>query len=102
MGLNVNIGAAKDRLSELIAAAKRGEDVVIARAGRPEVKLVPLDGVMAIEMELAQARRKSAFGMFRDSYNAAAITRAMAPLSDEELADWYGADDATGSVGTPR
>lgn len=102
MGLNVNIGAAKDRLSELIAAAKRGEEVVIARAGRPEVRLVPLDDVLAIELEMAQARRKSAFGMFRDSYNVAAVTRALMPMSDDELADWYGSDNATGSIAAPR
>ncbi|HMM54544.1 MAG TPA: type II toxin-antitoxin system prevent-host-death family antitoxin [Candidatus Desulfobacillus sp.] len=36
----VNIHEAKTHLSELIAAAEAGEEVVIARANRPTVKLV--------------------------------------------------------------
>ncbi|MEW5887455.1 MAG: type II toxin-antitoxin system prevent-host-death family antitoxin [Pseudomonadota bacterium] len=38
----VNIHEAKTRLSELIAAAERGEEVVIARAHQPAVRLVPV------------------------------------------------------------
>ena len=33
---------AKTRLSELVAAAERGEEVVIARSGAPIVRLVPI------------------------------------------------------------
>lgn len=36
----VNIHEAKTRLSELIAAVEAGEEVVIARAGKPVVRLV--------------------------------------------------------------
>ncbi len=43
MTIHVNIGEAKTRLSELIAASERGEEVVIARAGKPAVKLVPAE-----------------------------------------------------------
>lgn len=38
----VNIHHAKTHLSELISAAERGEEVVIARANRPAVRLVPV------------------------------------------------------------
>lgn len=38
----VNVHEAKTRLSQLIEAAEAGEEVVIARAGRPVVRLVPL------------------------------------------------------------
>lgn len=37
-----NVGAAKDRLSELIAAAEAGAEVEIARNGKPAVRLVPV------------------------------------------------------------
>jgi prevent-host-death family protein len=37
-----NIHAAKTNLSELIAEAEAGADIVIARAGRPVVCLVPV------------------------------------------------------------
>lgn len=43
MTIHVNIGEAKTRLSQLIAAAKRGEKVVINRNGEPEIELTPVD-----------------------------------------------------------
>jgi len=53
---------AKTRLSELVAAAERGEDVVIARGGAPAVRLVAVAvehapvrlGVLAGEIELRE------------------------------------------------
>ena len=86
MTLQVNIGEAKDSLSQLVAAAMRGEDVVIARSGQPKVRLVPVDADSARAAE--QTRRASAFGMFRDTANWDAIDRAMAPMSDDELDEW--------------
>ncbi|MBK6629838.1 MAG: type II toxin-antitoxin system Phd/YefM family antitoxin [Betaproteobacteria bacterium] len=40
----VNIHEAKTHLSELIAAAEAGEEIVIARANQPAVKLVAVGG----------------------------------------------------------
>lgn len=42
MGIQVNIHEAKARLSSLVARAEAGEEVVIARANRPSVRLVPI------------------------------------------------------------
>lgn len=42
MATTVNIAQAKATLSELIDAAIAGEDVVIARKGKPMVKLTPV------------------------------------------------------------
>ena len=39
----VNIYEAKTRLSQLVATAASGEDVVIARAGRPVARLTRLE-----------------------------------------------------------
>ena len=39
----VNIHEAKTHLSRLVEAAARGESFVIAKAGKPLVKVVPLD-----------------------------------------------------------
>lgn len=39
----VNMHEAKTHLSRLVEAAARGEPFVIARAGRPLVKVVPLE-----------------------------------------------------------
>ena len=38
--MEVNVHHAKTHLSKLIAAAEDGEEVIIARAGKPAVKLV--------------------------------------------------------------
>jgi prevent-host-death family protein len=38
--MQVNLHDAKTRLSELVAAAEKGEDVIIARDGTPAVRLV--------------------------------------------------------------
>lgn len=40
--LTVNVQEAKTRLSELLARVEKGEDVVIARAGKPVAHLSPV------------------------------------------------------------
>lgn len=44
----VNIHAAKTHLSRLVDAAAAGEEILIARAGRPVARLVPLQEVAAV------------------------------------------------------
>ena len=41
MTIQMNIAEAKARLSELVARAEAGEEVIIARAGKPVVALTP-------------------------------------------------------------
>lgn len=43
MALVVNVQEAKTRLSELLVRVEEGEDVVIARAGKPVAHLVPVE-----------------------------------------------------------
>jgi prevent-host-death family protein len=45
----VNIHEAKTHLSRLVERASRGEPFVIAKAGKPLVKVVPLDAPVAGE-----------------------------------------------------
>lgn len=66
MTIHVNIGQAKTRLSELVAAAMRGEEVVLDKAGDPQVRLVPVEEARALSREEIGARRRAAFGMFRE------------------------------------
>jgi prevent-host-death family protein len=42
MGRPVNIHAAKTHFSRLVERAAKGEEIVIARAGKPLARLVPL------------------------------------------------------------
>ena len=88
MGLQFNIGEAKDRLSELVAAAKRGEDVVIARAGHPEVRMVAINADAAM-LELA-AKRRAFIGSVKPPPGAEGFDW-FAPMSDEDLALFYDA-----------
>jgi prevent-host-death family protein len=44
----VNMHEAKTHLSRLVEEAARGEDIVIAKAGRPLVRLVPVTAVQGL------------------------------------------------------
>lgn len=70
MTIHVNIGEAKTRLSELVAAAVRGEDVVLAKAGEPQVRLIPVSGIEASqrERERIATGRRAAIGMWRHKF----------------------------------
>jgi prevent-host-death family protein len=41
--IQINIAEAKAKLSELVARAEAGEEVIIARAGKPSVVLSPVE-----------------------------------------------------------
>jgi prevent-host-death family protein len=72
----VTIHVAKTNLSRLIARARAGDDVVIARGKTPVVRLVPV--------EATKPRRK--FGAMKGK---ARTTRAFfQPLPAEEIAAW--------------
>lgn len=49
MALQINITEAKARLSELVARAEAGEEIVLARAGRPIVTLTPSSAVHKVK-----------------------------------------------------
>jgi len=68
MVTQVNIADAKARLSELVSAAVRGEDVVLARAGAPQVRLVAVKEASDAERSRRSAKRKAAFGMWKEAF----------------------------------
>jgi len=71
--IQVNVQEAKTRLSQLLAQTERGEDVVIARDGKPIARLVPVQAV---------SRRPLGFV-------AGSVTDAFfEPLPNDELAAW--------------
>jgi prevent-host-death family protein len=71
----INIPAAKTNLSRLIDAAAAGEEIVIARAGKPVARLVPF-----IEPPQSERRR---LGVLAGQLKVQADFDE--PLSDEEL-----------------
>lgn len=79
MANTINIYEAKTHLSALVEKAAHGEEIVIAKAGKPMAKLVPLD---------AQPLEPRKFGQ-----NLLGITYIApdfdAPLAEDILDDFY-------------
>ena len=72
--VTVNVQEAKTRLSELLKRVEAGEEIVIARAGKPIAELRPM------------ARPDIVFGAFADL--GPVPDDAFAPLAEEELESW--------------
>jgi prevent-host-death family protein len=73
MTITMNVAEAKAKLSELLDAAAAGDEVVIARAGRPMVTLTPIDAPAARTLGFLPLDVDDTF---------------FAPLGDDELEDW--------------
>ena len=56
MTIHVNIGEAKAKLSSLVEASLRGEEVILAKAGEPKVRLVAIPEAAHKEREEANRR----------------------------------------------
>jgi prevent-host-death family protein len=54
MTIHVNIAEAKARLSSLVKASLRGEEVVIDRDGKPQVRLTPVPEAQQIDHKLCR------------------------------------------------
>jgi prevent-host-death family protein len=61
MTIYVNMHEAKSRLSALVAAALRGEEVILQKAGVPQARIVPTSPVATSKDEII-AKRKALFG----------------------------------------
>lgn len=75
----VNMHEAKTNFSKLVEMALRGEEVIIARHGKPLLRLTPVDtpaGLRPVGLHRAPLSEKEA-------------TEAMRPLDEEELQYWY-------------
>ncbi|MBA4179899.1 MAG: hypothetical protein C0506_04850 [Anaerolinea sp.] len=78
----VNVHAAKTHFSRLLEAVERGEEVIIARRGKPVAKLVSCEG------EVRKVRLGGSAGevvIHPEFYDE---------MTEEELEDWYGKDEA--------
>lgn len=77
MAEQVNVQDAKTRLSELLARVERGEEITIARAGKPVARLVAIDDLPPRELGFLKLGELTPDSFFE-------------PLSDEDLALWEG------------
>lgn len=73
----VNMHEAKTQLSKLVEAAVNGEEVVIAKAGKPLVRLVKVE----------EPTPRRVLGLMKG--HAWEAPNAWDPMTEEELADWY-------------
>jgi prevent-host-death family protein len=73
----VSIHQAKTQLSKLIAAAERGEEVIISRRETPVVKIVPVE-----------PPNKRVFGALKGKISLG--PEFFDPLPEDELALWEG------------
>jgi prevent-host-death family protein len=77
----ISIHAAKTHLSRLIARAEAGEEIIIARGRKPVAKLVPL-----------VPKPKRVFGSMKGQFTVG--PEFFEPMSEAELALWYGDADS--------
>jgi prevent-host-death family protein len=73
MATTVNIHEAKTHFSDLVKRAHEGEEIIVARAGKPYARLVPLEGPRERTPGLVQGRVTAAF---------------FEPLPEDELEAW--------------
>ena len=73
----VNVHQAKTHLSRLLAQVENGEEVVIARNGKPVARLM-----------CVRNQRKPQFGSWKDQISI--DDSFFEPLPEEELAAWEG------------
>lgn len=77
-----NVHEAKTHLSRLIERVEAGEEIILARAGKPCAKIVPIDPPATLP-----PRKPGRFrGQFRDIPDSVWFD----PLPEEELALWEG------------
>ncbi len=90
MTIQVNIGEAKTRLSELVAASLRGEEVILARAGKPVLRFEAFANAKADQQAQIVAERaakmRAAFGAFKGKMGPNAGDIMLEPeFTNEEL-----------------
>ncbi|MEF2278461.1 type II toxin-antitoxin system Phd/YefM family antitoxin [Deinococcus sp. YIM 134068] len=79
MAETVNLHAAKTHFSKLVDRAHEGEEIIIAKAGKPYARLVPLAPTRQREFGFLAGQVEITEDFARE---------AMRPLTEEELADW--------------
>ena len=66
----VNIHEAKTQFSRFVDQAEAGEEIVIARAGKPVARLVPLEALTSKPRKLGLGKKSFTFPEHFDSLNS--------------------------------
>ena len=78
----VTVRKAKTDLSKLLKRVEAGEEIIIARGGKPIAKLTPAE---------PQAKKSRGYGAWRGKFSLP--DNVFEPLPEEELALWEGAGE---------
>lgn len=70
----VNIHEAKTQFSRIVEQAEAGEEIVIARAGKPVARLVPLETAAPESRKLGLGKKRFTFPADFDNLHAAEIS----------------------------
>ena len=89
MTIHVSIGDAKARLSALVEAALRGEEVILQDGGVSKLKLVPIGTVADGERAEAAIRRRANIGIYRQKYAGRDLTVPRS-MTDEDVEERFG------------
>ncbi|MEA3061628.1 MAG: hypothetical protein QOJ94_1409 [Sphingomonadales bacterium] len=76
----VNVHEAKTHLSKLLERVHAGEEIIVAKAGKPYAKLVPVEQPTVLKPRVPGGLKH--FGPIPDSF--------FEPLPDDELDAWEG------------
>ena len=87
----VTVHEAKTKLSELLRRVEAGEEIIIARGYVPVASLVAL--THDAKGQDIERRRRAGMGCMAGQYAPVPDSIFFEPMSDEELALWYGGDD---------
>jgi prevent-host-death family protein len=83
----INMHDAKTQLSDLVARAEAGEEIVIARRNKPAVRLVPMQADSKAGIREARKRVPGRFAHLRSTMRE---SDWFAPLPEDELQAWEG------------
>jgi prevent-host-death family protein len=90
----IGLFEAKTHLSELVARAEQGGEVIITRHNRPVAKIVPIAAVAPFDADRRRAAIAGLRALGRDS------AREQGPISADEIVQWVrqGRDEKTDRI----
>ena len=74
--MQVSVAEAKAKLSQLLAAADAGEEVIIARNGVPAARIMPVTG------------KGLRLGILKGVVSPDSVPDFCEPMTEDELAEW--------------
>ena len=83
MATTVNIHEAKTHFSQLVDRAAKGEEIIIAKAGKPVARLTPIN-----ESENVRGARRG-FGFAKDLFTEEQVEAMFDPALDKEIEDLF-------------